>query len=260
MMSNRAVLIIGLLTIFIACHSGSNSGTSVAQNKAQAVVDSAIAAMNGRLLDHAEISFGFRVRDYIFRNQNGIFQYTRIFVDTAGTKTIDVLTNDGLTRTINGNEVTLDSTWTTRYSNSVNSVMYFSFLPYRLNDDAVIKTYNGVVTLKGKRYHEILIQFQEEGGGVDHDDNFLYWFDTSTYALDYFGYDYITDGGGVRFREAINRRDEGGLIVQDYINYMPASDSVVLKDVLAAYLRGELKELSRIELDDVVVESLLPEE
>ncbi len=84
--------------------------------------------------------------------------------------------------------------------------------------------------------------------------NFLYWFDTDTYALDYFAYDYITDGGGVRFREAYNRRDEGGLVVQDYVNFKPASDSVKLKDVLDAYVKEELKELSRIELEEVNVD------
>jgi hypothetical protein len=222
---------------------------------AQSIIDSAIVSIHGDILDNAEVSFKFRVRNYVYRNQHGAYTYTRIFVDTSGT-TVDVLTNEGLTRTVDGEAIELDSTWATRYSNSVNSVMYFSFLPYRLNDPAVIKTHHGEVTIKGKQYHEVLIQFQEEGGGVDHDDNFLYWFNKETYALDYFAYDYITDGGGVRFREAYNRREEDGLVVQDYVNFKPASDSVKLKDILGAYLKGELMELSRIELEEVSVRSL----
>ena len=222
---------------------------------AQEIVNKAIVAAGGPILDHAEVSFRFRVRDYIYKNNGGQFEYTRIYVDTSGTRTVDVLTNSGLTRSIDGKEAELDSTWTQRYSNSVNSVIYYAFLPYRLNDAAVIKTYQGAVDVNGRTYHQVHVAFQQEGGGVDYEDNYLFWFDTDDYSMDFFAYDYITDGGGVRFREAENSRIINGLTIQDYINYKPSADSIGLDRTMEAFQTNSLVELSRIQLENVKVSS-----
>ena len=247
-----------LLILIVAIAWGSNSCTSPGDMKstdqAQVIVDSAIAAVGGDLLLNAEISFRFRVRDYIYKNQGGEYEYTRIYIDTNATKTVDKLTNKGLRRWIDNAEVELDSSWRQRYTNSVNSVIYYAFLPYRLNDQAVIKTYRGLVDIKDKTYHEILVQFEQEGGGVDFEDNYLYWFDTADYSMDYFAYDYISDGGGVRFREAYNRREIEGVTIQDYVNYKPPADSVGLYEMLDAFKQNDLVELSKIELEGVKVD------
>ena len=245
-----------LATVFFLVGCSNQKDDKNVDAPAQAIVDQAIQAMGGSLLDHAEVTFRFRDREYIYHNEEGAFAHTRIHTDTAGVRTVDVYHNDGLDRTVDGKPVSLDSTWQSRYSNSINSVMYFAFLPYRLNDPSVIKTYRDVVTIKGKPYHEVLVQFQKEGGGKDHDDNFLYWFDTTSFAMDYLAYDYVTDGGGVRFREAYNRRTIDGLTVQDYINFKPANDSLTLYAMRTAYEQGQLTELSRIELDDVKIRDL----
>jgi len=247
------------IAILAACSDTASSNHVTEENQAQEIVDKSILAMGGGMLDHASVTFKFRTRTYAFWQKDGKFKYTRTHVDTLGTSTVDVLTNDGLMRSIDNEEVDLDSTWTQRYSNSVNSVLYFAFLPYRLNDPAVMKTYNGLREINGKSYHEVEVQFRKEGGGVDHDDNFLYWFDENNFTLDYFAYDYITGDKGVRFRQAINRRKVNGLTVQDYINYKPINKSTDLHGIFEAYKRGELKELSRIELENVRVNKLASE-
>ena len=44
-------------------------------------------------------------------------------------------------RTVNGAKIdTLSEEWIGKYSRSVNSVAYFAFLPYGLNDPSVFKT------------------------------------------------------------------------------------------------------------------------
>lgn len=255
-MKSRFTLVIILATVLTFTGCSNQNDPEHFDDRAQAIVDNAIRAMGGTLLEHAEVSFRFRDRDYIYKNKKGTFEHTRIHIDSAGVRTVDVYHNNGLDRTVNGESAKLDKTWQTRYSNSINSVIYFTFLPYRLNDPAVIKTYRDIVTIKGKPYHEILVQFRKEGGGKDHDDNFLYWFDTATYAMDYLAYDYVTDGGGVRFREAYNRRSHNGLTVQDYVNYKPSDDSLTLYHMRTAYEQGKLVELSRIELHDVDVQNL----
>ncbi|MEL7534879.1 MAG: DUF6503 family protein, partial [Bacteroidota bacterium] len=105
------------------------------------------------------------------------------------------------------------------YSNSVNSVLYFIRLPYGLNDPAVNKKYLGEESIKGKKYHKIEVTFEQEGGGKDYDDVFVYWLDQQSHYLDYLAYSYETDGGGLRFRKAFNARTIGGIRFQDYVNY-----------------------------------------
>lgn len=241
------------------CNGTSGTDHEPEDNPAQEIVDKAISAMGGEMLNNAAVTFKFRTRAYTFWQQEGQYKYTRTHVDTSGSRTVDVLTNNGLDRSIDNVPVDLDSIWTLRYSNSVNSVLYFAFLPYRLNDPAVIKTYNGLREINGMNYHEVEVQFMKEGGGVDHDDNFLYWFHEESFMLDYLAYDYITDDAGVRFRQAINRRKANGLTVQDYVNYKPTNDSIDLHGIFEAYKRGELKELSRIELENVHAEKLSKE-
>ena len=68
--------------------------------------------------------------------------------------------------------------------------------------------------------------------------------------MDYLAYSYEVDGGGVRFREAYNTRKIGGVLFQDYVNYKHLKNTDVSTfDIL--FEKGELKELSRIELENV---------
>jgi hypothetical protein len=68
-------------------------------------------------------------------------------------------------------------------------------------------------------------------------------------------YNYITDGGGVRFRSAINKRRVNGLLVQDYINYAPLNKKILLSSLITEFEKGALIERSRIINSDI---TLLP--
>jgi hypothetical protein len=136
----------------------------------------------------------------------------------------------------------------------VNSVAYFAFLPYGLNDPAVYKTLVGDATLEGKDYHLIKVTFAEEGGGEDFDDEFLYWINKETYRIDYIAYTYHTDGGGVRLRKAINAHEVEGLVLLDYENYKPSDKKTPLDDMEGLFKAGELELLSEIRLEDIRVD------
>ena len=70
-------------------------------------------------------------------------------------------------------------------SNSVNSVHYFSVLPFGLNDKAVSKKLLSDITIKGVDYYTIQVTFSEDGGGDDFDDVFLYWVQKESFKLNY---------------------------------------------------------------------------
>lgn len=245
-MRNQLVLFL-LFSLFISCNrSQQEKKEAKPKSEAQVIVDKAISFHGMEILGDADFSLTFREMDYTYSLHKGIYEYTRTQIDSIGQQVYDVLKNEGLVRYINGDSVQLEEEKRAAYARSVNSVIYFFRLPYGLNDDAVIKQYQGTTTIKGKDYHEVRITFEQSGGGEDFDDVFLYWFDTEDYSMDYMAYLYHTDGGGMRFREAINPRRVEGVLVQDYINFKPEDESMDINNINELFEAGELEELSRI--------------
>ena len=217
----------------------------------QKIIDSSIAYHGGKLYNSAQVEFDFRNRHYTSTRSANQYEYTRSFTDSTN-KVKDVLNNNGFYREINNERVELDEKKQNAYSNSVNSVLYFAQLPYGLNDAAVIKKYLGESTIEGKNYHKIQITFKQEGGGEDFQDVFIYWFDQKTFQLDYLAYSYETDGGGMRFRKAINHRRVGGILFMDYINYKPSTE-FNLDEIDQAIENGQFVEVSRILNENLVL-------
>ncbi|MEN0004759.1 MAG: DUF6503 family protein, partial [Bacteroidota bacterium] len=140
------------------------------------------------------------------------------------------------------------------YSNSVNSVVYFALLPYFLNDGAVQKTYLGEAKLNQRWYHKIKVTFAQEGGGKDFEDEYIYWINKGGYTMDYLAYNYQVNGGGARFRAAYNFRVEKGIRFADYRNMKPLDGSMEVASFDALYEADQLKEVSRIETENVRVD------
>lgn len=232
--------------IFLGCSSWS---------KEQQIIDAAIQAHGGDLYQKVEISFDFRERHYKILKAPNRFEYSREFTDSSGL-VLDVLTNEGFRRTVDGQEVSLSEERITAFSNSVNSVAYFAFLPYGLNDPAARKYWFGETELEGQTYDVIKVTFDEVGGGDDFEDEFLYWINRESSQMDYLAYSFHTEGGGVRFRKAINSRRVDGIRIQDYENYMPDDKSIPLEEMEALYQSGKLKLLSEIIVENVQVELL----
>ncbi len=223
---------------------------------AQIVVDRAIEAHGGERYRNAVIEFDFRGRHYVSRRDGGIFQYERIFRDTIGGSPVtikDVLNNDSFNRYIEDSEIEVSEKKKKAYSRSVNSVLYFIQQPYFLNDSAVQKEYLGDGTIAGEPYHKIQITFQKEGGGSDYQDVFIYWFHKKNYQMDYFGYSYETDGGGLRFRSAYNVQNIQGIRFADFINYKADYSKYSVQNLDELYNQGSLEELSRIENHNIRV-------
>lgn len=214
----------------------------------------AIEAAGGPVYDSLEIEFTFRDKEYGAKYTSGKFEYVRLFRDTTGLIR-DVLTNSGFHREINGEKVNIPDSMAAKYARSVNSVIYFAMLPKGLNDPAVNKEYMGTETIREKEYHKIRVTFDEEGGGEDHEDVFIYWISKDDHYVDYLAYEYQTDGGGMRFREAYNPRTVGGIRFVDYVNYKPAG-GVALGETAQAFVKDQLEEVSRIDLKEIRVNEI----
>lgn len=244
-MQNLKYLIV-VCVLFVACKTEK-------VETANTIINKAIEVAGGEKYVDAEIVFDFRDKQYTTIRKNEIYQYEREFKDT--TQVIrDVLNNEGFKRFVNTEEIVVADSMSVKYAASVNSVHYFALLPYGLNDAAVIKENLGNVSIKGKNYHKIKVTFQQEGGGEDFEDVFLYWVHTETYTIDYLAYSYQEASGvGIRFREAYNERTINGLRFVDYNNFKPKNESLNLLDTDKAFETNNLKLLSKIELKNITV-------
>ena len=164
------------------------------------------------------------------------------------------MSNDSFERYVNREIRQIAVSMITRYSASVNSVHYFSVLPYGLNDAAVNKTYLGLSKVKGEDYHKIKVTFNEIGGGEDFEDVFVYWIHKETFKMYYLAYSYDEGHGkGYRFREAFNERYVEGIRFLDYNNYKPKSKNVDLIGMDNLFEEDRLELLSKIELKNIEV-------
>ena len=235
-------------TVALALTLAVGIGSTQAQT-ADEIVNQSIAKHGGELYEQRTLNFTFRTHQYSgWHHADGAYQYQR--TTTKGEdKVVSTLNNAGFVQTKNGSQVSLDKKTERGLSNAVNSVFYFALLPYKLNDAAVHKKLRGETTIKGIKYWVVQVSFSEEGGGDDHDDQFMYWFNQETSTMDYLAYSYHVNKGGVRFREAVNSRKVNGIVLQDYINYKAelGTDLTQLPELFEA---GKLKELSKILLEN----------
>lgn len=247
----RTILSLSLLLFIGACQSTGDDSTTDTPS-AQAIVDSAIAYHGGSRFEQMDLSFDFRGKHFEVHHDNGQFKYVRSFENNSGHTIQDVLTNDGFFRIRNGDTLSdMDQKTRNAAYSATNSVVYFALLPYGLNDAAVNKNYLGTTELEGNTYHKVRVTFDEQEGGKDHHDIFLYWFNKNNYRLDYLAYQFFTDGGGYRFRRAYNRHQAGNLLLNDYINYEPRAGEIPFTSIDSLFAAGELKEVSRIDLENV---------
>ncbi|MDO7173521.1 DUF6503 family protein [Mariniflexile sp. AS56] len=260
----KTILVITCIATLLACNSKDkktitpssteteteNTSQVIEPSKAELILNQSIEAHGGDLYDTAQYAFVFRGNNYQFINDGKNYEYSKTS-KKGNVITKDVLKNGKFSRTVNGEPVEPTEKAIKGGTGAINSVIYFATLPHKLNDASVNKTYVGETTIKGEKYTVLGVTFKQEGGGEDFDDEYHYWIHTETHQVDYLAYNYKVNNGGVRFRSAYNKRVVDGVTFQDYINY-EAELNTALKDLPALYEAGNLKELSKIDTEDVV--------
>ncbi|WP_346882187.1 DUF6503 family protein [uncultured Algibacter sp.] len=221
------------------------------ETNAQQIIDKSIEVSGGDLVISSNISFDFRDKHYVAERSRDGFLYQRKSIVHTDSIT-DVYTNKGFERFINKKPIAVVDSMKIKYSNSINSVHYFSVLPYGLNDGAVNKKYINKAKVKDAWYHTIEITFKQDGGGEDFEDVFIYWINCNTYKVDYLAYSYNEqDGKGLRFREAYNERYINGIRFVDYNNFKPIDANADLIKLDRLFENKGLKLLSKIELNNI---------
>lgn len=230
------------MIILVSCQNEKNGVT------AEEIINKTIENSGGDRYKRATVEFKFRDHQYKSVRNGGEFYLERTITDTIGFVR-DVVSNTGFKRYINDTVVTVPDSMVTRYASSINSVHYFAHLPYALNDRAVKKELAGEAEIKGEPYYQLKITFEQEGGGADHHDEFMYWIHKENYTIDYLAYKFWVNDGGIRFRAAYNPRVVEGIRFADYQNYTIDNFETNLSELDELYEEGKLKMLSTIETE-----------
>ncbi|MFP4845822.1 DUF6503 family protein [Winogradskyella sp. PE311] len=244
--------ILFLSLVLIAC----KTETKTKVLSADAIIDKSIAISGGEIFNSEVVIIKFKFRDIQYKSTytSEAKVLSRLIVK-ENDSIIDFLKGDLFQRYIDERPVELEDSMVTKYSASVNSVHYFSTLPFGLNDKAVNKKRFEYEKIKGKDYYKIKVTFNKDGGGEDYDDVFIYWINKTSLKPDYLAYSYNEDDGvGMRFREAYNERYIKGLRFVDYNNYKSENKDIKLADLGKAFNDDTLKLLSKIELENIEVE------
>jgi hypothetical protein len=243
----KYLLLIISIFVLISCQPDEEKYT------AQEIIDKVIERAGGERYKNATVEFRFRDHTYKSIRNAGAFHLERNKVDSTGHYR-DILSNTGYQRFLNDSLLKVPDSMVVRYSSSVNSVHYFAHLPYGLNDRAVNKEMAGEATIKGRPYYQLKITFQQEGGGADHHDEFMYWIHKDNYTIDYLAYKFKVNDGGIRFRVAYNPRVIEGIRFVDYKNYTVRDLDTELEELDELFEEGKLDMLSNIKTEIINVE------
>lgn len=256
-MKNNLILL--LIVLFFGCKNEKSTkietDVDTVENvlSANEIINKSIEVSGGENFKRSSLKFEFRDTYYQALRKNHEFLLVRLTVKDNDS-IFDMLSNIGFERYKNEAFVPLEDSIANKYKASVNSVHYFSVLPYGLNEEAVNKTRLENEKIKDKDYYKIKVTFSQEGGGEDFEDVFIYWVNKESFKVDYLAYSYNeVDGVGMRFREAYNERFVNSLRFVDYNNYKAEDASIPLENLGKAFEAKRLKLLSKIELKNVTV-------
>jgi hypothetical protein len=238
------VILVSLL--FVSCKPAQEKLT------AQQIIDKSIDVSGVGKIPNSILSFDFREMHYVALRNNGKFKLWRI-LKVNGESREDVLSNTGFQRSFNTHPIEVVDSMAIKYSESINSVHYFSVLPYGLNDGAVQKKLLEDITIRGEEYYKVQITFSQEGGGIDFDDVFIYWVGKEDFKIDYLAYTFHVNGGGKRFREVRKEQIVNGIRFLDYNNFKPKNGDKDLSTLDMAFENNELIKASEINLENIEV-------
>ena len=183
--------------------------------------------------------------------QGGLFDLEAAGRVRAGERRVRI-TNDSVEWWGNGEPQEVDSEIESGLRDWVMARVYFTFLPFRLNDESAFKQDLGLEEWHGRRLHKVKVTFTP-GSSTHAQDEYLYWFDPESGRLEQFAYSYATSGGGLRFRKTFEHRRIGGVGFFDQENWGVEGPDLSVDLVTPDYVEREMRLVSTIRLSDIQI-------
>ena len=221
------------------------------QNTAANWIEKTNIAHGTALLEQASFRFTFREYTYGLTQNKYTTSYSRTKLTSEGLLTDTLYNGKGLKRWINDKPVMLSDSLQQRYTESINSVLYFIQIPRVLKDAAVQSSLVGEENIQGEPYISLKVTFQQEGGGVDYQDEYRYWIHKKTHLIDFLAYRFYSGKGGTRFRKVSHRERVNGMVFQDYENFSSPTPFPPLDSIASLYTNGKLKKVSDIQQKEI---------
>lgn len=233
-----------LLFVFLGC-------ATATKDAASDWIERANIAHGSVLLNQSSFRFTFRDYTYGLTQEKHTKSYSRTKPTTEGLLTDTLYNGKDLKRWINDKPVMLSDSLQQRYTESINSVLYFIQIPQVLKDAAVQSSFIGEENIQGEPYISLKVTFQQEGGGVDYQDEYRYWIHQKTHLIDFLAYRFYSGKGGTRFRKVSHRERVNGMVFQDYENFSPPTPFPPLDSIASLYAKGKLKKVSDIQQKEI---------
>lgn len=233
-----------MLFVFLGC-------SSATEDVATAWIEKANIAHGTALLDQLIFRFTFREYTYGLTRKKYTKSYSRTKLSKEGLLTDTLYHGKDFQRWINGKPVIVSDSLKQLYTESINAVLYFIQIPQVLNDAAVQSSYLGEVTILGEPYICLKVTFQQEGGGVDYQDEYRYWIHQKTHLIDFLAYRFYSGKGGTRFRKVSHRERVNGMIFQAYENFSPPTLFPPMDSLASLFTKGKLKKVSDIQQQEI---------
>ncbi len=204
------------------------------------------------MYNDAELGFDLDGQSYRVARVDDSYRYTA-HDKNAGREVYRELNNLGYFEHLNGKMLELSAEDSSSQAGDIHASVYFALLPFSLDDPQLQAEYLGEDSLDGRAYHRLGIR-NEDGFGLQEGlAEFLYWFDTESFRLDYLAHS-LAAKEGTRFRKALNSRRVNGIVFQDYEVFRgPGIDSLHM--IAELYASDRLLSISRKTLSGIFVKA-----
>jgi hypothetical protein len=217
------------------------------------IVDRAVAFHGGHVLSNSETRLEMCSKsgcsNLRARVKGGEFDLEAAGKVSAGERRVRI-TNDTVDWWENGEPQAVDGERRQALRDWVMARIYFTFLPFRLNDESAYKQDLGLEEWDGRDLHKVKVTFTP-GTSTHAQDEYLYWFDPESGRLEQFAYSYATSGGGLRFRRTFNHRQIGGVWFFDQENWGVEGPDLSVDLVSPEYVESAMRHVSTIRLDKI---------
>ena len=187
------------------------------------------------------------------RVDDGQFLYDVAAIDHSQERRV-VWTNDSLELRVEGVPRAVETDRVQTLRDWAMARIYFCFLPFRLNDESVLKEDLGLEDWDGRDLHKVKVSFQA-GSSSGADDEYLYWFEPGSGRLQQFAYSFSGDPGGLRFRRATRFRRVSDILFFDQENMGVDGDGFTVDQIDPGFV-SQMKPISTVELSNIRVEAL----